>query len=217
MKKALLISAIILLLFTSQSCSKRLKGTVVCIGNSLTVCGGENGRYTDYLAKWLPNATIVNKGINGNTLADGRKRFQTDVLTFKPDVVVIELGTNDFWQMTRTIEELQADLEYMVKLSKDYGAQVVIASCFGDINNRHEKEVEFGKSRIEFAKAIALMEHRVVEKYNCFYVPNMQIDIIPNTTFPYWDDKNHPSKFGNEFVAKRILTELKKALRKSKK
>ena len=54
-----------------------------------------------------------------------------------------------------------------------------------------------------------------VKRYDCFYVPNMQIDIKPNWTIPYWDDKNHPNELGNEFVAKRILPELKRALKKA--
>ena len=31
---------------------------IVCIGDSLTACGGEGGRYTNWLAEWLPGCTI---------------------------------------------------------------------------------------------------------------------------------------------------------------
>jgi lysophospholipase L1-like esterase len=41
--------------------------TVVCIGDSLSVSKVGAG-YLDWLAKWHPNATIVNKGIDGDTL-----------------------------------------------------------------------------------------------------------------------------------------------------
>jgi len=84
--------------------------TIVCIGDSLTVCGGKDGRYTDWLSEFLPKHKIVNKGIGGDILAGGRARFQHDVLDLTPDVVIIELGANDFWQQKRTIEELQKQI-----------------------------------------------------------------------------------------------------------
>lgn len=205
------------ILFGCTGCAKCRPKNVICIGDSLTVCGQTDGRYTDYLAKWLPNETIINKGISGNTLADGRKRFQADVLNLNPDVVVIELGANDFLQMKRTIEQLKADLEDMVKRSRNSGAEVVIASCFGNRDDKEMAQSQFDKANLDFAKAIAAMELEIVEKYDCFYVPNMQEDIKPNGIWPYWEDYHHPNKQGNEFVAKRILAELKKALAKVKK
>ena len=188
--------------------------TIVCLGDSLTVCGGEGGRYSDWLSKFLPEHTFVNKGVSGDTLAGGRARFQADVLDLQPDVVIIELGANDFWQEKRTIEGLRADLADMVKRAKAEGIEVVIISCFGGRDYQKEEEVEFGRSRYEFAEAIGQMEYEISQMYDCRYVPDMQADIKPNWTMPYWDDKLHPSDLGNELVAKRILPELKKALRR---
>ncbi len=194
-------------------CAQKRSCTIVCVGDSLTACGGEGGKYTDWLAKWLPQHTIVNKGVGGDTLAGGRTRFQRDVIDLNPDIVVIELGANDFWAKSRPIEDLQADLEDMVARCRKIGAQVVIASCFGGRQYGRETKIEFEKDRVDYAQAIADMEDRVVRKYGCLYVPNMQVDIKPNGKPLYWDDTNHPNKAGNEFVARRILAELRKALR----
>lgn len=197
-------------------CKKPEPRTIVCIGDSLTVCGGEGGRYTDYLAKWLPNDTIINKGINGDTLAGGRARFDRDVLDLHPDVVIIELGANDFWQRQRTIDHLKGDLEDMVRRARAAHIEVVIASCFGRRDYASEKNVEFNASRFDFAAGIARMESQIVRKYRCFYVPNMQIDIKPNGQPMYWADKNHPNSYGNELVGRRILEQLTKALKASR-
>ena len=196
---------------------QRQSGTIVCLGDSLTTCGGQDGRYSDWLAKWLPDNIIINKGVNRNTLADGRNRFARDVLDLKPDVVIIALGTNDFWQMKRDISQLKADLEDMVARAKQAGMEVVIASCFGQRDYVVEQDVEFGPQRYGFADGIWRMEEELCRKYGCFYVPNMQVDIKPNGKEPYWADKVHPNKQGNRFVAKRILAELKKALKASAK
>lgn len=192
---------------------QRPSRTIVCFGDSLTVCGEPDGRYSDWLAKWLPNDVIINKGINRDTLAGGRARFEQDVLALKPDIVIIELGANDFWQMKRDISQLKADLEDMVARAKQAGIKVVIASCFGRRDYLAEETVEFEPFRYGFADRIWQMEEEICKKYGCFYVPNMHVDIKPNGKEPYWADKLHPNKKGNKFVAKRILAELKKALK----
>lgn len=215
--KVLIFCAIILAALVSiNGCRKQEPGqTVVCFGDSLTTCGGRDGRYSDWLAKWLPNDEIINKGVDRNTLAEGRARFKKDVLALKPDVVIIALGASDFWRMKRDISELRADLEDMAARAKQAQIQVVIASCFGQRDYLLEKEVEFGPARYGFADRIWRMEEEVCESYGCFYVPNMQADIKPNGKEPYWADKLHPNEEGNKFVAKRILPELEKALKAS--
>ena len=206
-----------ILIFFCSFCSKKTTKTIVCIGDSLTECGGLGGRYTDYLKQRLPGHFIINKGIGGDTIAGGRQRFERDVLQFEPYIVVIELGANDYWQMKRSIEELKYDLEHMVKQCSDKNIKVVIASCFEkekDETFLQQKAKEIGNElqRAKYALAIGKMETEIVKKYNCFYVPNIQVDIKPNTQSKFWKDRNHPSNLGNKFVAKRIFTELKKAL-----
>ncbi len=198
--------------------SKKPAKTIVCIGDSQTTQGGMDGKYSHYLQKLLPNHFIINKGISGDTLEDGRKRFERDVLKLQPDIVVIQLGANDYWKMERSIDELQYDLEYMVKQCTDKNIKVVIASCF----EKDKDELTLQKNvkgtgnelqRAKYALAIGEMETEIVKKYNCFYVPNIQVDIKPNTRSEFWTDNNHPNNLGNELVAQRIYTELKKALR----
>jgi len=203
------------LLIGSGCKREELQGVVVCLGDSLTVCGGEGGRYADRLAESLPGVTIINKGIGGNTLADGRARFGRDVLDLKPDVVVIELGANDFLRKNRPIEKLKADLEDMVRRAREADIEVVIAGCFGRRDYSREKDVEFGPGRYDLAKAIVRMEEDICRRYDCFYVPDMQADIKPNGCDPYWSDYFHPNKKGNRYVADRILPELTKALKRA--
>ncbi|MCL1921007.1 MAG: SGNH/GDSL hydrolase family protein [Kiritimatiellaeota bacterium] len=184
---------------------------VVCFGDSLTSCGGKGGHYSDWLAKQLPHFRIIDAGVGGDTLEQGRHRFQKDVLRHRPTVVLIALGANDFWKATRTVGELQRYLEEMVKAAQAQKAQVVIASCFGDRQFWDETCVEFAFARFELAAKIAKMEQSVCDKYGCVYVPNMQVDVKPNRLPPYWDATDHPNKVGNEQVALRLLPAIIKA------
>jgi len=200
----------LVVLLTTVGCRKHEESlTIVCLGDSLTLCGETEGKYSDWLARWLPNDTIINKGLESDTLAGGRSRFQRDVLDLRPDIVVIALGANDFWQAKRQIPQLKADLEDMLSRAKAADIQVVIASTFGGRDYASEQRPEFGPERFDFAYAIAQMEKQLTTEYICTYVPNMQADIKPNGRVPYWQDQFHPNEIGNEFVAKRIFEAIK--------
>jgi len=185
---------------------------LVCFGDSLTSCGGKDGRYSDWLAVKLPHIRVVNAGISGDTLEEGRHRFKKDVLRYRPEVVLIAMGANDFWRDKRTVSELQSYLEEMVTAAQARKAKVIIVSCFGDRCFWDETCIEFAFSRFGFAAKIAEMERAVCHKYGCTYVPNMQIDVKPNRLPPYWDSTDHPNKKGNEQIALLLLPAIATAL-----
>ena len=187
---------------------------LVCFGDSLTSCGGKGGHYSDWLAAKLPHVRVVDAGIGGDTLEQGRHRFKKDVLRHRPAVVLIAMGANDFWRDRRTVSELRSYLEGMVAAAQAQKAKVIIVSCFGDRQFWDEVCVEFAFSRFDFAAKIAEMERAVCSQYACTYVPNMQIDVKPNRLPPYWDSTDHPNKAGNEQVALRLLPAIKAALKR---
>lgn len=185
---------------------------LVCLGDSLTSCGGPDGHYSDWLAKDMPYVKVVDAGIGGDTLAGGRARFSHAVLRHHPKVLLIALGANDFWQRSRAVADFQNDLETMVHQAREKNCQVVIASCFGNRQFWEEPCVEFEYGRFQLAWEIAQMEREVCKKFGCFYVPNMQIDVKPNRLPPYWDETDHPNRAGNEQVALRLMPTLRRAL-----
>ena len=75
---------------------------IVCFGDSITDAGGyaEGDRWPTILHaklnEWKPGAFGVhNRGIGGNTTAQGLDRFADDVLPLLPAVVLLEFGFND--------------------------------------------------------------------------------------------------------------------------
>lgn len=193
---------------------KDRRPVLVCFGDSLTSCGGAGGHYSHWLARSLPYVKVIDAGIGGDTLDGGRKRYERDVLAHRPDLLVIALGANDFWRNTRGVDEMGADLEYMVREARNRGIQVVVASCFGDRHFWEEICVEFEPYRFGLAANIARMEMELCGKYDSLYVPNMQIDIKPNRLPPFWDETDHPNRAGNEQVALRLLPAVRAALRR---
>ncbi|MHC4885786.1 MAG: SGNH/GDSL hydrolase family protein [Planctomycetota bacterium] len=73
--------------------------TLVTFGDSTTAPRGNLRIYTDalrdVLAERASGIEVINAGVPGNTTADGRERFERDVLTHQPDLVVMQFGIND--------------------------------------------------------------------------------------------------------------------------
>lgn len=73
--------------------------TIVAFGDSTTAPRGHLSIYADILERELPEggveARVINAGVPSNTTADGRKRFEADVLARDPELVVIQFGIND--------------------------------------------------------------------------------------------------------------------------
>lgn len=191
---------------------KDRRPVLVCLGDSLTSCGGPGGHYTHWLARLMPHVKVIDSGIGGDTLDGGRQRFERDVLAHKPDVLLIALGANDFWRRSRTVAQMGEDLEAMVSEARARGMSVVVVSCFGDRRFWEETCIEFDPARFGLASAIAQMEREVCARHGSRYVPNMQVDIKPNRLPPFWDETDHPNRAGNEQVALRLMPAVSAAL-----
>ncbi len=69
--------------------------TLVCFGDSLSE-GAIGAAYVDILRARLPAAIrVINAGINGDTTINLLRRFERDVVPYRPDLVVILVGLND--------------------------------------------------------------------------------------------------------------------------
>lgn len=195
---------------------QRSANRIVCFGDSLTTCGGYGGRFPDYLALALPEYEVINRGVGGDTLAGGVKRFQSDVIALHPKVVLIELGANDWHRNERKIEALRQDLEDLVSRAKYNGMEVILLGVFGDQLDAegHVTEKQY-EEKEAFGQAILQMEREIAKKYDCPHIENIQYEISADRD-RYWESKNHPNADGNRVVAQRILPVLQEVLEKIK-
>jgi len=73
--------------------------TIVAFGDSTTAPRGTLKIYSQILQDNLRiksgNIQVINAGVGGNTTTDARKRFETDVLSHSPNLVIIGFGIND--------------------------------------------------------------------------------------------------------------------------
>ncbi|MEY4938368.1 MAG: hypothetical protein RIQ93_103 [Verrucomicrobiota bacterium] len=83
----------------SQVKSPGRAATIVTFGDSVTARRAPTTVYSTILANELTfearEVTVINAGIGGNTTKNATARFEKDVLSAKPDVVVLMFGIND--------------------------------------------------------------------------------------------------------------------------
>lgn len=101
--------------------------TLLFYGDSLT----DGSSYPDYVVNTL-NATfpgrdftLQNSAVCGNNANNLLQRFESDVLSKKPDVVFVCVGTNDCFQK-RKPEDYRRDLEALVAALRGNGATVAL-------------------------------------------------------------------------------------------
>jgi len=183
---------------------------IVCFGNSLTACGGENGSFSDVLQQRFPQHIFINKGMSGATFEDARAQLQTDVCAHNPDIVLLEFGANDWKRNERPYKQWAEDLEYCITRIKEQGAEIVILGVFGPCRGREGAFVPKTTGTDKHAVLFQKLESEIAAQYNCSYIPNIQERIINNRCC--WLDENHPNEYGNRFVADTIEPVLEKLL-----
>lgn len=93
-----------LVIFLILSSMTLLKPTrIVFFGDSITQAGVNSGGYITMMQQMLKqkgqegNYELIGAGIGGNKIYDLYLRLENDVLSKKPEVVVVFVGVNDVW------------------------------------------------------------------------------------------------------------------------
>lgn len=90
-----LIFFVLLSSVSSGQNSESKKFKIVAFGDSITAPRKDVLTYSDILRSELKNVNVINAGIGGNTTDHAKKRFERDVISLAPDLVIIQFGNND--------------------------------------------------------------------------------------------------------------------------
>ncbi|HET9316512.1 MAG TPA: arylesterase [Vicinamibacteria bacterium] len=170
---------------------------IVAFGDSLTAGYqmAETDSYPAQLAGLL-GRDIVNRGVSGDTTADGLARLDRDVLAESPGVVLLSLGANDMLRR-QPMDATFANLRRIVDRIQARGALVVLIGVegfpmvHGDYGDRY--------------RALA-------RETGCVYVPDMLDDVFGDPALMY--DQIHPNAKGYAKIARRIESEIGSYLRR---
>ena len=207
-RKGLIIGVIIILvafIFLGKSplkikLPKGRDSVLICFGDSLTAgIGAPSGKsYPDYLRNYL-DIEVINKGVPGETASQARERFEIDVLSLDPDIVILELGANDYLRGVPS-ERTKEDLKYMVEKLSARGTIVFVAKFFPK-----KSIVSFIKSKDK--KSYDEMYKELSSEKNVFLIEDIWGEVWGRQK--YMSDTVHPNEKGYEIMAEKYFEAVK--------
>jgi lysophospholipase L1-like esterase len=163
---------------------------IVAFGDSLTAGYqvADADSYPAQLAQ-LVGREVLNRGVSGDSTADGLARLDRDVLSENPRVVLLSLGANDMLRR-QPIEQTFANLRRIVDRIQARGALVVLIGVEG----YPLLHGDYGKRYRDLAR-----------ETGCVYVPDVLDDVLGEPALMY--DQIHPNGAGYAKIARRIQAE----------
>ncbi|QSX34960.1 arylesterase [Shewanella avicenniae] len=127
--------------------------TMLIVGDSLGASYGVNEKdgWVEGLRKALPQHTLINASVSGETSAGGLRRLPALLASATPDVVLIELGGNDGLRGFPP-QQLQNNLTKMIALAKQAGAKVMLSEVMVPPNYGPRYEKAFSAVYQQLAK-----------------------------------------------------------------
>ena len=160
--------------------------TIICFGDSLTYGTGA-GKGMDCPAQFskLIGRPVLNAGVPGDTTARALKRLARDVLSKKPDLVLITLGGNDLKNGVPRDVAFRNLTKIAVSIQNS-GAKVIMGGIKFPFRDRG-----FGKGYQELA-----------DETGALLVPDIFEGIIGNRKL--MSDPIHPNDAGYTIIAQRF-------------
>ena len=174
---------------TNQNINTAHERRIVAFGDSLTFGYGLatiDDSYPSQLQKKLLeqgyNYKVFNMGVNGETSMDGLARIDS-VLSFEPDLVLLEFGANDFLRSQSPVTA-QENIEKMIKIFDDKHIQVVLLNVDQNPLLPLPNHDIFIQIMPELAK-----------KYALLMVPDLLKGVLLQQEYTI-EDRLHPNKSG---------------------
>lgn len=185
-------------------------------GEGLSISGAWGNGYVDlvrgYLTAFHPEKKIrvINKGTSGNQSIDLLKRYDEDVISYKPDWVSILIGINDVWRVFDspylyethgTIEIYRNNLEEMIVKTLAVTKNIILLSPYMIESNLLDDMRQMMDQLVRINEELA-------QKYGIIFVDlQVAFDKILKEMHPMaicWD-RIHPNMIGHTLIAHSFL------------
>ncbi len=175
--------------------------TMLIVGDSLGASYGLNEKdgWVEGLRKALPEHTLVNGSVSGETSAGGLRRLPALLDSAAPDIVLIELGGNDGLRGFPP-QQLQNNLTKMIALAKQSGAQVMLSEVMVPPN--------YGP---RYEKAFMNVYQTLAQDSEVTLIPFFMKEIAPHPELMQRDGI-HPNKQAQPKITEFMLPYVEKAL-----
>ena len=142
---------------------------------------------------------VIVTAIGGENSVKGAERFKQDVLTHKPDLILIDYGLND---RGCGLEKAYIAWNHMIKLAKDHGIKVILLTPSPDQSvNYADVANELNKHAVQIRRIAAENQVGLADSYQAFeflYQDKEQLS-------KYMSQVNHPNQLGHELIANELM------------
>ena len=150
---------------------------------------------------------IYNRGISGNKVYQLRERWENDTFDFKPDVLSILIGVNDYWHTLNgsysgTVHIYENDLRSLLRYTKDKlpDVQLVLCEPFALSGGSAIKDSDWFPMFNDYRAALK----KLAGEFNAVFVPFQSAfdEAIKKAPATYWSaDGVHPDLPGRQLMA----------------
>jgi acyl-CoA thioesterase-1 len=164
---------------------------IIVLGDSITAGYGleTSQAYPNLLAQKL-DLPILNRGVSGDTTADGLQRLEVDVLDESPWLVIVALGGNDFLKKVPKTTTEQNLRSIIAKIQAQKAISVILGMNLGLFKDEYRD-----------------LYQRVATDTGSFLIPQVLKGIIDNPKHRQ-QDIIHPNEIGQEILATHIAKDL---------
>jgi acyl-CoA thioesterase I len=164
---------------------------IIVLGDSITAGYGleKSQAYPSLLAQKL-NLPILNRGVSGDTTANGLQRLETDVLDESPWLVIVALGGNDFLKKVPKTTTEQNLRSIITKIQAQNAIAVILGMNLGLFKDEYRD-----------------LYQSIATDTGSFLIPQVLKNIIDNPKHRQ-QDIIHPNAIGQEILATRIAKDL---------
>ena len=142
---------------------------------------------------------VINTAIGGENSVQGAKRFESDVLTHKPDILFIDYSLND---LGIGLEKSHKAWDKMIKKALKNNIKVIVITPSPDqrinILDPNNQLEQHKNQVIKLAKENGI---GLIDSYNLFKERVIAGDSISD----YMSQVNHPNKNGHQLIANEIF------------
>ncbi|MFD1820789.1 Lysophospholipase L1 [Pseudarcicella hirudinis] len=197
---------------------------VIFFGDSITQAGVGPTGYITKMKQILESQAakdkyeLIGAGIGGNKVYDLYLRLEDDVLSKKPDVVVIYVGVNDVWHKRTSLTGTDIDKfeKFYVALIKKFqtnNIKVIVCTpaCIGertDFSNDSDGDLNLFSQTIR--NVAGKMNCPIVDLRKEFLAYNLENNKENKEKGILTTDRVHLNELGNQFVAEKMLSVLTK-------
>lgn len=197
------------------------KTRIVFFGDSITQAGVQNGGYIDLISQGIQQRSagdkyeLIGAGIGGNKVYDLYLRLEDDVLSRKPDLVVIYVGINDVWHKTSgTGTDLDKYEKFYVAIIKKLQANnIKVAVCtptvIGELKNNANPQDSDLNAYSEVVRRLAITHKcTLIDLRKAFsdYIHQNNHDNKESGLLT--TDRVHLTPAGNKLVAEEMIKAL---------